>query len=293
MHIHFLTRRPEKRSEHALVYTAKNAGHIVSVLDVGLFALSTQEDNILYSGTPWTPVDMVYPFWSKRDSFLPLLLRSMHNAGQKLYKPIQIEIPTKLSAAVLFRSAGLPTPKTIASSTIEGIYPLLQNERMPLILKIASSAQGQGVFLFHDRDLLIEQISALCTQGIDYVVQECIQPMGKDVRAFVINNRVFASMERTAPEGEFRANIALGGIGKKTELSQEETDLVCRACSLFSLPMAGVDFMRTPQGPVLLEVNREPGYKGITEATKKDVAMAVILDFTRVIQQNHNAQPLS
>ena len=85
-------------------------------------------------------------------------------------------------------------------------------------------------------------------------------------------------------DGEFRANIARGAIGTKTVLTSQERDLVLRACSLFGLPMAGVDFIRSERGPLLLEVNREPGYAGLLAATDKDAAKAVAQHFADYIR---------
>ena len=94
-----------------------------------------------------------------------------------------------------------------------------------------------------------------------------------------VNDTVIAAMERTSTTGDFRANISLGGIGAKTLLSHEEDRLVRQAASVFGLRMSGVDFMRTDSGPILLEVNKEPGFKGITATTKINVAQKVMEDF--------------
>jgi len=181
----------------------------------------------------------------------------------------------------LFQKARIPTPKTYAGSCSKLLKRQIHQSKYPLVLKLSHSSQGAGVFLHHNEKTLFSQINELCLDGIDFVIQECIRPMGQDIRAFVINNSVCGAMRRIAADGEFRANISLGGRGEKTQLSQEESALVCKAASIFGLSTAGVDFIRTPQGPVLLEVNREPGYKGIMAATGLDVAAVVVQDMER------------
>ena len=282
MHIQFLTRKPDIRKEHDLVQAAIRLGHCVEILDIAQFIISTDIHRLYYNNKPWTPVDIVYPFWAQYDSFIPLILKTMHYYGQRIYKPLDQTLPSKISAAILFREAGLPTPKTYAASAPKTLQNILQSLDLPLILKLSHSSQGVGVFLHKNRARLYAHIEELCAQGIDFVVQECLQPMGQDVRAFVINNSVYTAMQRIAAKGEFRANISLGGRGKITTLSQEESTLVCKATKLFELSTAGVDFIRTSNGPMLLEVNREPGYKGIMAATGLDVAAGVIRDIERV-----------
>ena len=278
MNIQFLTRQVEIRSTHELVLEAKNQGHNVSLLDISLFSISFQK-GLFYNNSPWHPVDLVYPFWAKKDTFLPVVLQMMSRQKQRIYKSITQPLPTKLSAALLLQQAGLPTPKTITGNSLKGLLPLIKEYKLPCIVKLSSSSQGKGVFLHHEYRSLIEHVQSLCAQGIDFVVQECLYPTGKDIRAFVINDKVVAAMERTSTTGDFRANISLGGIGAKTLLSHEEDRLVRHAAQVFGLRMSGVDFMRTNSGPVLLEVNKEPGFKGITAATKINVAQKVIEDF--------------
>jgi ribosomal protein S6--L-glutamate ligase len=278
MKIQFLTRQVHARMNHDLIVRAQQGGHDVAILDVGLFSICFDR-GIYYNGYPWTPCDLVYPFWSKQDTFLPLLLQLMQQQGQKIYKPIAHTLPTKLSAALILTNASLPTPRTITSSTSKSIIPLLKSMHMPCVLKLSSSSQGKGVFLFSDEALLLKKIEELCQEGIDYIVQECLYPIGQDVRAFIINDKVVAAMERKSTTGDFRANISLGGMGTSTILSKEEEALVRKASLLFGLRISGVDFMRTHNGPILLEVNKEPGFKGITKATGKDIASMVVEDF--------------
>ena len=280
MFIHFLTRQVEIRCTHELVIEAKKQGHNVSVLDTASFSISFQE-GIFYGEKRWNPVDLVYPFWAKRDSFLPVVLQMMSIQNQKIYKPISQHIPTKLSAAYLLQQAGLPTPKTITGNTLQSLLPRLKQVELPCIVKISSSSQGKGVFLYHNQEALHAQIQKLCRQGIDFVIQECLYPLGKDVRAFVVHDKIVAAMERRSTTSDFRANISLGGVGTPTTLTREEELLVIQAVSLFGLRMSGVDFMRTNKGPVLLEVNKEPGFKGITEATGINVAQKVVEDFAK------------
>ena len=282
MHIQFLTRKPQIRRSHALVQAAIKSGHRVELLDVGKFMLSTSNQQVLYEKQIWKKADVVYPFWSQYDSFMPLLLDMMKQHGQCIYKPIHRHMPNKISAAMLLCKAGIPSPKTYIISSEQALFSVLKENTFPLILKLSYSSQGRGVFLHKTAQSIHAQVEQLCSKGVDFVIQECIYPLGVDVRAFVINGKVCAAMERTAVGGEFRANIALGASSKETSLSPQESEIVCKATALFGLETSGVDFIRTLSGPVVLEVNREPGYTGIMECTKQDIAGMVIQDMERL-----------
>ena len=83
-------------------------------------------------------------------------------------------------------------------------------------------------------------------------------------------------MMRTAQAGEFRSNVHQGGSVKKVRLSKEERRSAIKAAKILKLKVAGVDILRSKDGPKILEVNSSPGLKGITEATGKDIAAEII-----------------
>jgi ribosomal protein S6--L-glutamate ligase len=83
-------------------------------------------------------------------------------------------------------------------------------------------------------------------------------------------------MERTAQEGEFRANIHLGATAKAIDVTREESELAIKAAKVIGLEIAGVDMVRSISGPKILEVNSSPGLEGIESATGIDIAAKMI-----------------
>ena len=120
-------------------------------------------------------------------------------------------------------------------------------------------------------------MSAFRQLKANILVQEFIKEAdGKDIRALVIGNEVVGAMERTAPEGDFRANIHLGGDGKEVLLSEEEKDIAVKAAKTLGLGIAGVDLIRSKRGLLVIEVNSSPGLEGIENATRKNIASRMI-----------------
>jgi len=85
-----------------------------------------------------------------------------------------------------------------------------------------------------------------------------------------------ASIERTAAPGEFRANLHQGGMACIVKITAEEKALALKAAKILGLKVAGVDIIRSKNGPLLLEVNSSPGLEGIESATGKDIAGMMI-----------------
>ena len=85
-----------------------------------------------------------------------------------------------------------------------------------------------------------------------------------------------ASIQREAAPGEFRANIHQGGTALIIKVTSEEKTLAIKAAKVLGLRIAGVDIIRSKNGPLLLEVNSSPGLEGIETATGKDIAGMII-----------------
>ncbi len=99
---------------------------------------------------------------------------------------------------------------------------------------------------------------------------------GRDIRAFVVGDRVVAAIRRKAQGDEFRSNVHRGGVAEKVELSEEYEKTAVRAAQIMGLKMAGVDMLEGADGPKVMEVNSSPGLEGIEGATGLDVAGAII-----------------
>jgi ribosomal protein S6--L-glutamate ligase len=55
-------------------------------------------------------------------------------------------------------------------------------------------------------------------------------------------------------------------------ITKEERETAVRAARVFNLGLAGVDLLRSHDGPKVLEVNSSPGLEGIELATGKNIA---------------------
>ncbi|HAH49451.1 MAG TPA: alpha-L-glutamate ligase, partial [Planctomycetaceae bacterium] len=72
------------------------------------------------------------------------------------------------------------------------------------------------------------------------------------------------------------ANIHQGGTASVVKITPTERRLAVKATKVLGLMIAGVDIIRSKNGPLLLEVNSSPGLEGIEAATGKDIAGMMI-----------------
>jgi ribosomal protein S6--L-glutamate ligase len=180
----------------------------------------------------------------------------------------------KLLATQLFAKNDIHIPITgFANSPLDTKDLVKMVNGAPLIIKLLESTQGKGVVLAETTKAAESVINAFKSVKTNILVQEFIKEAnGQDIRCFVVNGKVVASMQRQAEKGEFRANIHQGGTASTIKITAEERKLAIKAAKILDLPVAGVDIIRSNKGPLLLEVNSSPGLEGIEGATGLDIA---------------------
>ncbi|MFC1664651.1 30S ribosomal protein S6--L-glutamate ligase [Pseudomonadota bacterium] len=149
----------------------------------------------------------------------------------------------------------------------------------PLIIKMLEGTQGKGIVLAETAKAAESTIDAFRQMKANFLVQQFVKEAGgADIRCFVIGKKVVAAMMRTAQSGEFRSNLHRGGTASIVKLTPLERATALRSAKYMGLNVAGVDLLRSNDGPVVMEVNSSPGLEGIEKATGKDVA-GLIIDF--------------
>jgi ribosomal protein S6--L-glutamate ligase len=183
----------------------------------------------------------------------------------------------------LLAKAGVGIPKTVfARETADFEDVLAQVGGAPVIIKVARGTHGNGVVLAETKNAAKAVMQAFYVEGVNFIVQEYIEESaGQDIRAFVVNGVVVASMKRQSLDDDFRSNLHQGGEGKPIKLTDEERKTAQKAAKAMGLAVCGVDMMRSNRGPLVLEVNSSPGF-GIEKVTGHNVA-SHILDY---IEQN-------
>jgi ribosomal protein S6--L-glutamate ligase len=192
----------------------------------------------------------------------------------------------KLYSLQLLQKNGLDIPTTgFANSPIDTNDLIEMVGGAPLIVKLLEGTQGRGVVLAETKKAAESVINAIKSLRANLLVQEFIkEAQGKDLRCFVIDGKVVASIERTAAPGEFRANIHRGGSASIVKVTAEERKLAIKAAKTMGLKVAGVDIIRSSKGPLLLEINSSPGLEGIETATGKDVAGSMVASIEKALQ---------
>lgn len=87
------------------------------------------------------------------------------------------------------------------------------------------------------------------------LVQELVPPCGHDLRLVVAGGTVVGAVERHAPPGEWRTNVALGAERRAVAPDREAVRIACAAAAASGLDLVGVDLLPTRDGYVVVELN--------------------------------------
>lgn len=283
MRLAILSASPNCYSTRRFREAAKHRGHQVKVLNTLRFAIELEHGN---PGLHWKGQKL-----EEYDAILPRIGNSITYFGTAVVRQFeQMDVYTPNSANGIANSRDKLRSLQILSRHEIGIphtsyvhdkYDLLPAiERVgsaPVIIKLLEGTQGVGVILADNVKIAEAIVETLQRTRQNVLIQKFVaESKGRDIRAFVVGERVVAAIRRVAQGQEFRSNVHRGGKAEPVELDQTYKDTAVRAAQILGLRVAGVDMLEGADGPQIMEVNSSPGLEGIEGATNLDIAGAVI-----------------
>lgn len=291
-----LDRRASKE-EIRIKKALQKMGHTCRIFRAKRFQLVYDQKSpwILYDGKKFPKYDLIIT----RPSILTnvelhvALIQQMEMAGIPLFNDYAsiLKAKNKIKTMQILDHYDIPIPKTVVISRPQD---LKQSAALvggfPLIVKAPVGSFGNGVTIVESMRALK---SFLLWNKPMYLLQQYVKySKGKDIRIFVINGKVIGSMMRSAQRGEFRSNIELGGRSKPIDVTEEEASIAIRCVQVLDLRYGGVDVMRSRTGPVVLEVNSNPGFKELEDSTGAPIART-IAEYAVEIAERHKQHVLN
>lgn len=283
MKIAILSRNAALYSTRRLLDAATQRGHDVQVIDYlrCYMNITSANPSIHYKGEELAYFDAIIPrIGANRTFYGTSIVRQFETMGTYSISP-SIAITRsrdKLRSLQMFAMKGVDMPITGFASSPGDIDDLIEVVGgTPLVIKLIEGTQGVGVVLAETKKAAESVVQAFMGLNANIIVQEFIhESSGSDIRCLVLGDKVIASMKRQAEPGEFRSNIHRGGSAMPIKITKQEREAAVKATKVMGLRFAGVDLLRSKRGPLIMEINSSPGLEGIEEATKKDIATAVI-----------------
>jgi ribosomal protein S6--L-glutamate ligase len=283
MKLAILSRAPNAYSTRRLREAALARGHKVRILDTLKFSIEVEQGSphLYYASKPLNHYDAIIPRIGASITYFG-------TAVVRQFEQLDVYTPSssngiansrdKLRAAQILSRHDIGLPHTAFVRRKQDVLPAIERVGgAPVIIKLLEGTQGVGVIMADSVKIAEAIIETLQSTKQNVLIQKFVgESAGRDIRAFVVGDRVVAAMRRTAQGGEFRSNVHRGGMAEAVDLDPLYRETAVRSAQIMGLKVAGVDMLEGKDGPQVMEVNSSPGLEGIEGSTKLDVAGAII-----------------
>ena len=243
MRLHFM-RSPKARSEvlQELYTLLGRRGHEVmeSIPDTALQDLDAVPEHDLY-------------ILKARTKLSVSVAGILHQRGARMLNPYPscAMLLNKVVVQAAMRRAGIPTPRSWAAADASLLRGGEIAERLPLIVKPFDGIHSQGVQVVRHP----AELERVPVEG-PVLVQEFVEGCAERLKVHGVGERLFATSKP----------FSLGGRhepGRPREVSDQVREIAVRCGRLFGMGLYGLDVLIGREGPMVVDVNSFPGYKGV------------------------------
>jgi RimK family alpha-L-glutamate ligase len=180
----------------------------------------------------------------------------------------------KYDILALLEDVGVPVPRTLATESVNEAIKAFHELGGDVVVKPIFGSRGQGATRVNDIDIADTIFKAITFHhGVIYM-QEFVEHGFSDIRAFVVGDHVVASMRRVATG--WKTNYSRGAHPAAAKISKEFEELAIKAAQAVGCKIAGVDILEGPKGPCIVDVNSQPGWKGLQAVTDVNIADVIV-----------------
>jgi RimK family alpha-L-glutamate ligase len=182
----------------------------------------------------------------------------------------------KYDILAILEENGLAVPRTAVTEDTDEALRAFDELGGDVVVKPVFGSRGVGSTRINDREVASTVFSAIMfVHGVIYL-QEFVHHGFSDIRAFVVGNRVVAAMRRVAQD--WKTNYSQGARPVAINLEKPLEEIAVKSAELVECKIAGVDILESPKGPIVVEVNSQPGWRGLQSVVGIKIADE-ILDF--------------
>jgi RimK family alpha-L-glutamate ligase len=268
---------------NSLIAAAGDLAVAPRVIDAGTIKLVTNGDNspaYVMDRRGVVEVDSLAPYLLYG---FPAAIHALRLIGRSAYTQNPIDgvmiADDKASTAEALAHAGVAQVRSfVCALDLELALGVAAEIGYPVVLKRALGAQGRWVRRAADSSAFEVAFRELEREGPGTLIlqPEVVECSGQSLRVVITGSNVLASAERSATSGEWRSNIAGGATQVPVNLTDTELELAYSAASTLGLRHAGIDILRTANGPRVLEVNSCPDFTSMEPYYPYSLAHAVL-----------------
>ena len=184
--------------------------------------------------------------------------------------------------------AGISFPKSVVALNGEAAEKAGELMEFPIIDKPPIGSWGRLVALVKDLQSfksIIEHRELYQSQALrTHLIQRYVNGGCRDLRILVLGEEVLGAVQRIATNGDWRSNVARGGLVKEAEVDEELRELALKVSSVIGGEFLAVDFFEEDGSYLVNEVNGVPEFKGFMEATGKNVPRKLVEYLKKILR---------
>jgi RimK family alpha-L-glutamate ligase len=180
----------------------------------------------------------------------------------------------KYDILAILEENGIPVPRTSVTENVDEALKAFDELGGDIVVKPIFGSRGIGATRVNDAEVASTIFRAITFYHDVMYLQEFVHHGFSDIRAFVIGNRAIAAMRRVADS--WKTNYSQGAHPKPITLDKTLEDIAVKSAKLIECKIAGVDILESPRGPLVVEVNSQPGWRGLQLITKANIAEEII-----------------
>jgi len=255
---------------------------IIDPNEIDIFVNKENKQSILVNGESLPLPKFVFPrTGSGTTYYIKAVIRHFERMGVVVINSSDSidNVKDKLYSHQILAQSNLDIPKTMLLKHPIDVNFVEKHIGYPVIVKTLSGSYGTGVFLAETKKQLKQLLTMaeLTKSSYNIIIQEFIKDTwGKDLRVLVVNNKVVGCMMRQSTDDDFRANISRGGEGIPYEVNEQIEWLSVESSKALNLDISGVDLLFDNGGYKICEVNSNPGFEGMEQFTKKNIAGEIV-----------------
>ena len=194
-------------------------------------------------------------------------------AGVKVFNSTFVSMigNDKYMAVDFVKNTGAPVPESFLLKKGTRFEQVIDNE---MVVKSLHGHGGSEVYAVSSNDELDEIRKR--TED-DMILQKKLipseeeYPLGKDLRVYIVGNKIVAGMMRSSDK-DFRSNFSLGGRADIHDLTDKELSIVKKITDAVYIDHAAIDLIYDKGNPVFNEIEDMCGSRMLYENTDIDIA---------------------
>jgi len=180
----------------------------------------------------------------------------------------------KYDILTILEENGIRVPRTAVTESVNAAKKAFTELGGDIVVKPLFGSRGMGSTRVTDLEIASTVFSAVTFyHGVIYL-QEFVPHGSSDIRALVVGDRVIAAMRRVA-DG-WKTNYSQGARPVFTELDKTLEEKAVKSAKLVNCKIAGIDILESPKGPLVVDVNSQPGWRGLQSVTRFDIAGEIV-----------------